>query len=226
MHNSFYRWFLACTWIWCESLPCLLIRSTTRSTREYIVWVEVLTVGRERRKGKGDKERQGWTRRLQVHIGEGVAEQCAHSMRTRYDYRKPSRNYFLYIENARGPSPPPYRQKLSQSIPPPSSCAVSPPPQPPCPPSVTVAGVSWITRRPFSAPSVVLLTCPDSPVDLPFSRRFIETVTLRGTFHADAFSIFKRRIYGWIVRRISSLKIYTLRILNVFWITQILLIDN
>jgi len=39
-------------------------------------------------------------RRLQVHIGEGVAEQCAHSMRARYDYRKPSRNYFLYIENA------------------------------------------------------------------------------------------------------------------------------
>lgn len=47
------------------------------------------------------------TRRVQVHIGEGVTEQCAHSMRCRYDYRKPSRNYFLYIENARTrPFPP------------------------------------------------------------------------------------------------------------------------
>ena len=44
----------------------------------------------------------GW-RRVQVHIGEGVAEQCARSMRSRYDYRKPSHNYFLYVENV--PSP-------------------------------------------------------------------------------------------------------------------------
>jgi len=33
-------------------------------------------------------------------------------MRSRYDYRKPSRNYFLYIENARGPSLPSFLQKL------------------------------------------------------------------------------------------------------------------
>lgn len=50
---------------------------------------------------RGRRERQG--RRVQVHIGEGVPEQCAHSMRSRYDYRKPSRNYFLYIENALRP---------------------------------------------------------------------------------------------------------------------------
>lgn len=59
---------------------------------------------------EGEEEKQG--RRVQVHIGEGVPEQCAHSMRSRYDYRKPSRNYFLYIENARGPSSPSFLQKL------------------------------------------------------------------------------------------------------------------
>ena len=32
-----------------------------------------------------------------------MAEQCARSMRSRYDYRKPSHNYFLYVENV--PSP-------------------------------------------------------------------------------------------------------------------------
>lgn len=36
-------------------------------------------------------------------------------MRSRYDYRKPSRNYFLYIENARGPSSPSFLHKATPS---------------------------------------------------------------------------------------------------------------
>jgi len=78
--------------------------------REYVSRVEVLAVDWGKRRWE---ERQGWARCVQVHIGEGVPEQCAHSMRSRYDYRKPSRNYFLYIENARGPSPLPFPSKLS-----------------------------------------------------------------------------------------------------------------
>lgn len=53
--------------------------------------------------GSGGARGGGGWRRVQVHIGEGVAEQCARSMRSRYDYRKPSHNYFLYVENV--PSP-------------------------------------------------------------------------------------------------------------------------
>lgn len=95
-----------------ERACVIVIEDTARvcgSDREYVSRVEVLVVDWARRRRE---ERQGWARRVQVHIGEGVPEQCAHSMRSRYDYRKPSRNYFLYIENARGPLLPLFPRKL------------------------------------------------------------------------------------------------------------------
>ena len=111
--------------------------------REYVSRVEVLAVDWGKRRWE---ERQGWARCVQVHIGEGVPEQCAHSMRSRYDYRKPSRNYFLYIENARGPSPLPFPSKLSLRL---LLSLLSPPPLP------SRCFLDHHLRQPFSILSVI-----------------------------------------------------------------------
>lgn len=103
---------------------------------------------------EGEEERQGCC--VQVHIGEGVPEQCVHSMRSRYDYRKPSRNYFLYIENARGSSSPSFLQKL----PPLSFLSLSAPFSPFLFPPLSRRSLDHATTF-FHTLSVVLLTEPE-----------------------------------------------------------------